>query len=60
MIRFYREKGVVLPRFEEEHLKLMGQKLDFVGLNYYNDFCVTADDSVWPLGFKFRILSLFL
>lgn len=54
MIDFYREKGVVLPRFEEEHLKLMGQKLDFVGLNYYNDFCVTADDSVWPLGFKIQ------
>lgn len=52
MIDFYREKGVVLPEFKEEHLKLMGQKLDFVGLNYYNDFCVTADERVWPLGFR--------
>ena len=52
MMDLYREKGVVLPEFTEENLKLIGQKLDFVGLNYYNDFYVKADESVWPLGFK--------
>ena len=52
MIDWYRTKGVALPEFREEDLKLMGQKLDFVGLNYYNDFHVKADDHVWPLGFK--------
>lgn len=52
MIEFYRSKGVRLPEFREEHMKLIGQKLDFIGLNYYNDFHVKADDSVWPLGFK--------
>ena len=30
----------------------MGQKLDFIGLNYYNDFYVKADPHVWPLGFR--------
>ena len=38
--------------FKEEHMKLIGQKLDFIGLNYYNDFYVKADEHVWPLGFK--------
>ena len=54
MVRLYKEKGVVLPEFKEEHLKLMSQKLDFVGLNYYNDFYVKAETSVWPLGFKIQ------
>lgn len=54
MVKLYKEKGVVLPEFKEEHLKLMSQKLDFVGLNYYNDFYVKADASVWPLGFKIQ------
>ena len=52
MMDLYREKGVMLPEGTEENLKLIGQKLDFVGLNYYNDFYVKADESVWPLGFK--------
>lgn len=52
MIELYREKGVVLPEFKEENLRLMSQKLDFIGLNYYNDFYVKADEKAWPLGFK--------
>lgn len=52
MVELYRSKGVRLPEFKEEHMKLMGQKLDFIGLNYYNDFYVKADEHVWPLGFK--------
>ena len=52
MVELYRSKGVRLPEFKEEHMKLMGQKLDFIGLNYYNDFYVKADPHVWPLGFK--------
>jgi beta-galactosidase len=52
MMDFYKSKGVVLPEFEEEHLLLISQKLDFIGLNYYNDFYVTADEHKWPLGFR--------
>ena len=52
MVGLYRSKGVRLPEFKEEHMKLMGQKLDFIGLNYYNDFYVKADPHVWPLGFR--------
>ncbi len=51
MVALYREKGVVLPEFRPEDLALISQKLDFVGLNYYNDFYVRADESKWPLGF---------
>lgn len=52
MIDLYRSKGVVLPEFRAEHLALMSQKLDFVGLNYYNDFFVVEDKTKWPLGFR--------
>lgn len=52
MVELYRKKGVALPEFQEEHLKLMSQKLDFVGLNYYNDFYVKSNDNIWPLGFQ--------
>lgn len=52
MVELYREKGVVLPEFKPEHLALMSQKLDFMGLNYYNDFYVKADEKAWPLGFR--------
>jgi len=38
MIEFYRSRGVRLPEFKEEHMKLIGQKLDFIGLNYYTSF----------------------
>lgn len=51
MVALYREKGVVLPEFSEEALALMRQKLDFIGLNYYNDFYVKADGNRWPIGF---------
>lgn len=52
MVELYRAKGVVLPDFREEDLALISQKLDFIGLNYYNDFYVRADESRWPLGFS--------
>lgn len=54
MVALYREKGVVLPEFRPEHLALMSQKLDFIGLNYYNDFYVKADERAWPLGFRIQ------
>lgn len=51
MVEWYKAKGVVLPEFKEEELKLMSQPLDFIGLNYYNDFHVKQDNRVWPLEF---------
>lgn len=51
MVEMYRSKGVVLPEFKADDLALMSQPLDFVGLNYYNDFYVKAKKDVWPLGF---------
>ena len=52
MINLYRNQGVVLPPFKEKEILLMSQKLDFVGLNYYNDFFVVEDKTKWPLGFR--------
>lgn len=49
MVAWYTEKGVVLPEFKKEHLALMSQPLDFIGLNYYNDFYVKHDPTNWPL-----------
>lgn len=52
MVELFRSKGVVLPAFREEDLALMRQPLDFIGLNYYNDFYVANDPEKWPLGFR--------
>lgn len=51
MIDFYLAKGIVLPKVSHEDMQLIGQKLDFIGLNYYNDFFVRSDTNQWPLGF---------
>ncbi len=52
MIAHYEAQGVVMPPFKAEHLQLMQQKLDFIALNYYNDFYVKKDATKWPLGFR--------
>ncbi len=49
MIDFYEMKGVVLPEFQDKDLQLISQSLDFIGLNYYNDFHVKFDKTIWPL-----------
>lgn len=54
MKELYLSRGVVLPEFKEEDLALMSQPLDFIGLNYYNDFYVQADERAWPLGFVIK------
>ena len=54
MLQLYREKGVVLPEFKPEHRNLMCQPLDFIGLNYYNDFTVVNDDAAWPVHFAIK------
>lgn len=54
MVDLYREKGIALPEFTPQAMALIGQKLDFVGLNYYNDFYVRDDPSRWPLGFTIQ------
>lgn len=54
MKNLYLSKGVVLPDFKEEEMELIRQPLDFIGLNYYNDFYVEADEKAWPLGFVIK------
>lgn len=52
LLAFYREKGLTLPEMRADDLALMSEKLDFMGVNYYNDSFVCADGSQWPLGFR--------
>lgn len=54
MVELFRQKGIVLPEFDPKDLSLMSQKLDFIGLNYYNDFFVTFDETAWPLNFRIQ------
>jgi beta-glucosidase len=54
MIEWYQQKGVVLPPFDEQEIALMNQQLDFIGLNYYNDFHVVEDKSAWPIDFSIK------
>lgn len=54
MIEFYKSKNVVIPEMLDEDLCLMSQKLDFIGLNYYNDFHVKENKNVWPLEFEIK------
>jgi beta-glucosidase len=48
VIEWYKQKGLVLPSFNQEEVALMGQKLDFLGLNYYNDFWVRHNPAIFP------------
>ncbi|MDR0540069.1 MAG: beta-glucosidase [Spirochaetaceae bacterium] len=48
MVEWYRRKGITLPPFETDELRLMSQKLDFIGLNYYNDAWAVHNPADWP------------
>ncbi len=54
MIEHYTKHGVVLPEFKKEDMELISQKLDFIGLNYYNDFYCVKDEKRWPLYFQIK------
>lgn len=54
MIEWYRSRNVVIPPMKPEEMRLISQPLDFVGLNYYNDFYVKHDSGVWPLEFSIQ------
>jgi beta-glucosidase len=54
MLDWYRKKGVALPPFDEQEIALMKQPLDFVALNYYNDFYVRANPHVYPDEFELK------
>lgn len=50
MISHYRGLGITLPKFRAEDMELIGQPVDFIGLNYYNDSFIQRNDNKWPLG----------
>lgn len=49
MLALYRKRGLTLPEIKQEELVSMKQKLDFLGLNYYNVGYVRHDPRSWPL-----------
>jgi beta-glucosidase len=51
MTGWFSKHGVVLPPFNDASFELIKQPLDFIGLNYYNDFYVKHDGASWPLEF---------
>lgn len=51
MVALYRNAGVVLPEVTEDAMRLIRQPLDFIGLNYYNDFYVKDAAEKWPTRF---------
>jgi beta-glucosidase len=54
MLDWYRKKGVTLPPFDEKEMTFMKQPLDFIALNYYNDFYVHAAPWVFPDEFELK------
>jgi beta-glucosidase len=49
---YYASKGIVVPRVSNEDMKLIGEKIDFLGVNYYYiDFTKAKSDN-WPLGYE--------
>ena len=48
MLDWYAKKGVALPPFDQDEIALMSQKLDFIGLNYYNDFWIRHNPAAYP------------
>ena len=52
MVDWYRSKGCHVPAFNAEEKRLISQPLDFLGINYYNDFWVEHTPDAWPLDFR--------
>jgi beta-glucosidase len=55
MVEFYRAKGITLPKATEEDMRLISEKVDFLGINYYYVDFTAADPANWPLGIKTTI-----
>lgn len=49
MIALYKRKNIIVPDFTEDNMDLIGQPLDFLGLNYYNDTFIRSNPGKWPL-----------
>ena len=49
MIELFKRKGIKVPDFKAEVMELIGQPVDFLGLNYYNDQFIKSDTDCWPL-----------
>lgn len=49
---FYQKQGVSMPEVKAEELSLIGQRVDFLGINYYNIDYTAEEKGIWPVQFK--------
>lgn len=49
MVALFQRKNIKVPDFSPADMELIGQPLDFLGLNYYNDTYIRANPDQWPL-----------
>lgn len=49
MLRWYRNKRIVLPEIKGEDMDLISRPTDFFGLNYYYSYFIGAGEDRWPL-----------
>lgn len=49
MIALFKRKNIKVPEFTRENMELIGEPIDFLGLNYYNDTFIRANPDKWPL-----------
>jgi beta-glucosidase len=48
LMELFRSRRLTLPEVKPEYLTLMGQKLDFLGVNYYFPEYVRYNEQSWP------------
>ena len=49
LFRHLKNQGVVIPEVTEQDKKLLGQKIDFLGINMYETSYIRFDRESWPL-----------
>lgn len=49
MLDWYSSRGVVLPEIREDDLKIMSERQDFLGMNYYSPHFFVKDKEIWPI-----------
>jgi beta-glucosidase len=49
MLDWYKANNVVLPDILQGDLKIISQRQDFIGINYYSPHFYVHDEKVWPI-----------
>lgn len=49
LMSFLEKQGICIPEVTEQERQLLGQKIDFLGINMYHSSFVEFDETAWPL-----------